>query len=443
MADVISSVVTITITVDSVGIQVANFGIPLILSANAAFADRIRFYTGTAAVLVDFAATTPEYLMAVKLFGQVKQPAKIAIGKSPSKPTQKYSIVPTVANTTLYKLYINGTAASFTSDADATNDEIVTGLKAAVDALSGLTLTATLVGSVGSKVLTLTGNAAGNWNAVQVDNPAFLGITQDHVDPGLAADLAAIALEDNSWYMILYPYNSKACALIISAYAEANKKLYFAQSSDSNNATLAIGADAATSLMGQAKTSAYKRTIVDYHPSPSDFSDAAWIGRVAPIDPGRETWSLKNLAGVAAVNMTATHTTNVEAKNGNHYQTVGNVAVMRNGMASSGQFVDLTRFLDWLEATMGAGIFSRMAALDKVPFTDEGVSIVEAEIRAALDEGVGRKAISTDTPYVVTAPKVATVSTANKNLRLLPDMKFSFVYSGAIHKVQVNGVVSI
>lgn len=443
MTALLSTIISMSITVDSVGVQQPGFGIPLILSSTATWTERTRFYTSLAGVLVDFASTTPEYAMAAALFSQTVQPAKIAIGRCANKPTQKYSIVPTVVNSTDYKVRVGANTVTYPSDANATNDEITDGLATLINALTGDTTTASTPGGSGSHVLTLTANAAGNYDAVEVLDPSLLAITQDHADPGLAADLGAIAAEDNSWYVILYPFNSKACAIVIATYAEANKKLYFVTTSDSNNATLAIGSDTTTSVMGQFKTSAYKRSIALYHPAPDSFASSAWVGRCAPLDPGSETWSLKTLAGVAAVNMTTTHVTNVEAKNGNHYQSVAGTNMVRNGLASSGQFIDITRFLDWLEATMSAGIFSRLAALDKIPFTDAGVAIVEAEVRAALDAGVAVGGIAADPPYKVSIPKVKSLQTSDKAARLLKDVKFNATLSGAVHKVAIVGVVSI
>ena len=98
MSGEITSVVVITVTRDSVGVQQAGFGIPLIVGHSATFGERLRFYTGVDGVVVDFATTTPEYKMAVVLFSQNPKPEKIAIGRAALKPTQKYTITPVVAN---------------------------------------------------------------------------------------------------------------------------------------------------------------------------------------------------------------------------------------------------------------------------------------------------------------------------------------------------------
>lgn len=444
MSGLLSSVVSLSITRDSLGVQQAGFGVPLIVGHSATFVERLRFYASVDEVFVDFAATTPEYLMSVAIFSQNPKPERIAIGRAALKPTQKYTLTPTVANSTAYKLYIDGEDYSYTSDASATDTEIVDELATLINADTGTHgFVATTPGSPGSETLVLTANTAGAWGAVEVDNIALLAIVQDHADPGLATDLAAIAVEDDSWYFILYPWNSKACAIVLATYAEANKKLYICQTSDSNNATLAIGSDSTTSTMGQFKTSAYDRSAPMYHPDPAEFSDAAWVGRNAPKEPGSETWGLNTLAGVDAVDLTSTHRTNIEAKNGNHYESIAGVNVTQPGKVASGEFIDVIRGIDWLEARMAEAIFSHLAADNKVPFTDRGIAVVEADIRSVLQQGVDANLLTDDPAFVVTVPKASAVPSADKAARRLTGVKFNATLAGAIHKVTINGTVSV
>lgn len=92
---------------------------------------------------------------------------------------------------------------------------------------------------------------------------------------------------------------------------------------------------------------------------------------------------------------------------------------------------------------MGAGIFGHMAAVSKIPFTDKGAAVVQGDVDAALRAGVKVGGISEDPPFATSVGKVKDVSSANKALRILPDVKFAFTYASAIQKVQVTGVVSI
>ncbi len=444
----LDQVVSLTITRDSVGVSVPGFGIPLILSANAAFADRVRSYTSLAGVEADFATTTPEYLQAALLFSGSNKPEKIKIGRLANKPTQRYRItVQTVTNSQIYKVKVNGTEASFTADGTATNDEIVAGLVSAINtALGGSRASADTTDGTGSHKLLLTAASAGEFLGLDVravnDNLDLLTVIQNHADPGLAADLAAITNADADYYFILHPYNSVACISAISTFAEANKRLFVAGSSDTNNITLADGSDS-VSVAKVAKVAALSYTSIWYHHDSGAFVDSRLVGACAPLDPGSETWAFKSLSGVAATVLTATHQTNLEAKNANYYQAVAGASITFPGKVAKGDFIDLVRFLDWFRATTQAAIFSRMAALSKIPFTDPGIAIVEAELRGVIGQGVDVGGIATDPAPVVTVPRASAVSSANRTARILPDVKFTWTYAGAIHKVTISGVVSL
>ena len=144
----LSDFVNIQISIDSIGIARAGFGIPLILSANAAFSELIRFYSSTADVLVDFAATTPEYLASVNFFSQNNTLDLLAIGRGALKPTQQYTIgAAQVANSTAFKIRARGpgvtdTTVSITSGGSATAEAIHSALVTALNAVAGKNFTA-------------------------------------------------------------------------------------------------------------------------------------------------------------------------------------------------------------------------------------------------------------------------------------------------------------
>ena len=48
-----------------------------------------------------------------------------------------------------------------------------------------------------------------------------------------------------------------------------------------------------------------------------------------------------------------------------------------------------------------------------------------------------------DGPFIITAPDVSEVSSQNKIDRILPDVNFTATLAGAIHVVQVNGVIQV
>ena len=162
-----------------------------------------------------------------------------------------------------------------------------------------------------------------------------------------------------------------------------------------------------------------------------------------PTEPGSITWKFRELAGIAAVPLTATHRVNLVAKNANFNQDVAGANIMAEGTTADGDFIDVQRGIDWLDDDMSKAVFIVLKAAEKVPFTDPGVAVVQAEVLASLQRAVDRTILAADPAPVVTVPLVADIATVDKAARTLPDVKFTGTLAGAIHKAIIDGVVSV
>lgn len=440
--------VTITITQNSVGVTRAGFGVPMILSATAAFTERIRFYTDLAGVAVDFATTTSaEYLAAQAMFAQTPAPSRIAIGRSALKPTliiQVSAVNPTANITYTYKLTVRGkgfadTVLTFTSDGTPTDAEYATLVVAALNGVASKNYTATGAASP----VSVTGTTAGDWFSIEVGDPSTQKVTMTHADPGVATDLAAINLENSGWYALYTLYNSKAYGVAAAGWIEsAGLKIYACESCDTNSITTAVGN---TELLDTIKTNAYTRTLGFYHPSPANMAAGALLGRCLPLEPGSVTFFGKTLAGVTPVNLTATHRQNLVDRRASSYETVANVNITFGGQVGSPTtgFLDVRRDLDWLQDDMTKAVFGAVVGANKIPFTDPGIATVENEVRGSLKRATDKGILAESPAFVVTVPAATDVDTANKSARTLPNVKFSGTLAGAIHKVALVGTVSI
>lgn len=81
---------------------------------------------------------------------------------------------------------------------------------------------------------------AGRYFSVRVNDPALMTVAQVQADPGLSADLAAIQAENPGWYGLLITSNSDAEILAGATFAEANNKLFFASSQNSDNLSATV-----------------------------------------------------------------------------------------------------------------------------------------------------------------------------------------------------------
>jgi hypothetical protein len=435
----LEDIVDVTISSTGPAVTSVGFGTPLILAAHTRNADRIRFYEDLAGMVDDGFTTDDEaYRMASAVFSQNPRPQRVAVGRRANQPTQRWALTPTAENAATYTVEVDGVPATFTSDADATVAEIIAGLKAAIDALGKAVTTTDQV-----TFLRVVANAAGAFFGLESTTPTRLALAQDHADAGVAADLDAIQLVNDSWYVILHPFNSRAELTAIAAWAEAHNKLFIAQTQDTVVATGGYDATGAADVGSDLDRLGYARTALIYHPDSGAFADAAWAGRVLPLDPGSETWKFKSLAGVAAAVLTGTQRTNLRAKSTNFYETLAGLAITQDGVVSAGEFIDVVRGRDWLQARLREDVFGRLANAQKVPFTDAGIAIVEAAVRARLKNAVDIGFLSSNPEPTVSVPRAADVPEADRAARLLPQVSFDATVAGAIHRIRITGRITV
>ncbi len=538
----LSEIVLVNITQDTVGQTQPGFGTPLILSHNATFPERVRYYSSTLEAAVDWAVTSPEYRGIKAALSQTPHVEQVAVGRAVVKPTQQYTIGQVAlrnSDARSYRINVDGqgvtpTTVAFTTDSTATASEIHNGLVTALNIVVGANYTATFApltvagtvftatnadekfhatahgfstgdgplqvtnsgGSLPTGLLTVTnywvividantfflatslanalagtnlaistdgtgtqtiasvgtalrpaspflvtGSAAGNWFSLEVTDVTALSNKQNHADPGITAELDAIAIEDNTWYCLLTNYNSTAYVEAASAWVEAQTKIYLFNDVNTDSITTVpnVGTDAGAVLHTLAPT----RTAGTYHPSPVGMFSASWAGRVLPIEPGSENWMFRTLAGVLPTKLTTTHRNNLIGRNMNWYYTVAGKNITRAGTVFSGNFLDVTRGLDWLQDDMTKAIFNPLAANDSIGLDDAGISTVENDIIASLDRAVKRKILKANPRPIVVVPTAADVADTDKALRQLPDITWSAELEGRINKVIVNGVVSV
>jgi hypothetical protein len=507
MAD-LSDIITVTVVVQNPGVTAAGFGVPLIVSHSATWAERVRSYANLSEVDDDFASTTPEYAAAQKIFQQEPTVPLIKIGRAALVPTQRYGIsVFAVTLAAVYGLtigYQNGTAqeASYTAAGAtawtittayaqgylvendtgkhyictiagtsagavgptgtgsaivdgtvtwmyagagavgvANNDAIVYNLMLDVNAFATpvLAITNSLQGSVAAKTLRILANAAGAFYDVRILNPLLLTNSQDHADPGIATDLAAIATETDDWYGLITLFNSEALIAAAAAWVETDDKLYIAASCDTQIIQVVDGS--ATDIAHDIKASGYHRTHVIYSSKPGQFVDAALMGRVFPFDPGGVKFNQATLTGPTPDTFTSTHKTNLVAKFAGWFYIFGGLNIVGGaGKAGSGRSLDITRDLDWFAARLSERIANLIIsrAPKKIPYTNNGIALIEAQMRAQVQDGERVGMISTDEPRTVFVPKAEDVDDADKAARELNDCTIGFTLSGGIDKVNVN-----
>lgn len=434
----LSDIVQVSVLTQTAQVKQPGFGVPLIADYHNRFPERIRYYTDLAGMVSDgFLTSDAAYKAAANLLAQNPQVTKVGIGRRANAPDMQVEITPTAQNSKLYSVKVTGPTgasgtASFTSDASATVAEITAGLTSAITTLA----LPNVVASDQTTHVRVKADAAGKFIAVESLDLQVLSVKQTHADPGIAADLAAIQLENDEWYCLSLTTASSAEILAAAAWVESAKKLMLQRSQDGD-----ILAAPTTDIASSLKTANYFRTALIFHPDGNTFAGAAWAGATMSLDPGSLTFAFRQLAGISKTPLTASQVTNLKAKNCNFFADYGGIGLTQDGKVAAGEWVDIIRDRDWYESRLRTLVFSVLANNLKVPFTDNGIGLIEAQVRKATREAIlaGFLAEGTDA-YII--PKAADVASVDRAARRLATIKVSARVAGAIHVVKIDATIT-
>jgi len=259
-------------------------------------------------------------------------------------------------------------------------------------------------------------------------------------DPGLATDLAAVRAEDDDWYALLLDSNSRAEIIAAAAIVESldPRKVLVAQTSDTD----CTDADSITDVMYLAADLDRFRTVILYHPTVGAGAAAAYVGNAIAYDPGTVTWKFRELAGLTSYTLTSAQRAAVLAKSGNLIETVAGRSITCDGKVSGGEWIDVIHGLDWLRARMAERVFGVFVSqpAGKVPFTDKGIALLHTEVRAQLQEAQDRDVL--DVGWTTSVPTAASLSSAQRQTRVLPNVTWAGRVTGAIHAITIRGTVA-
>jgi hypothetical protein len=437
----LSNIVTVNVSTLTSAVKQAGFGVPLIVDYNTRFLERIRYYTSQAGMISDgFTVNDAAYKAAGAILAQTPNVARFAIGRRATIPDQQVDLTASVGHLTTYAVDVIGPAgvsgsATFTSDATATLAEIHAGLIAAINALAaGVTATDL------TTFIRVKAAVAGQWFSVTVRDATKLSAAQTHVDAGIAADLAAIAAEPGAdFYGVTMTTQGRAEITAAAVWVESNKKIAIFGTQDVDVISTGLGTDIASTL----KTANEFRSIAAYHPSPSAFIGAAWLGATLALDPGSLTFKFRKLASVPLTTLTETNLANLRAKNAGWFTDYGGVGITAEGTTAAGEFADVIRDRDFLESRLQTDTFSVLANNPKVPFTDAGIAMIEGVIRARLLSAVSAGILADSPAPAVIVPLASAVAGADRTARKLKPITFTARLAGAIHAIDITGTVTV
>lgn len=389
-----------------------------------------------------FVVTDECYKMAQALLAQSPSVKSFKVGKRSLPPTKSIKLTVTNATTGyIYKFYVDGTLITYTVPGASTPTSVATALTALIDPLANVAATssgAVITMTAASGVLFDVQDWRGNTQVPGGDSG--MTIEDATTDPGVATDLAAWRSADTDWYGVVFDSIGKLEQAAASVWAQSNGVLLCIDAVDSEILNPSDVDDAAIT----AKNAAIDRAAWFVGTENLLHRTAvAMLGSRLPRQPGSDTWKWKTLATIKPSNLTEGEKTAIKNKNANTYSIMGGLSMIEDGKVASGEYADVIRFVDYLQAEMQSDVLDALANAEKIPYTDAGVDVIKGCIAGTLGRGVAVGGLAKAPEPSVEAPLVADISSANRGTRTLPDVTFLGRLAGAIHYVNVSGVLSV
>ena len=272
-----------------------------------------------------------------------------------------------------------------------------------------------------------------------------------HSELTVTESLTAINNVSGAWYGLVLSNDIADATIETALWVENNEKLFFPITDDSDVVDLSDANDTTTDAH-LLKVAKYERTMLTYAIDASQYTNVGIMGRILPLDAGTYTAKFKTIITGVVDDLSSTQSFNAREKLCNTYEEVGGRNIYREGTTSSGEFVDVIIFVDWLKARMAEDVYATLAKNDKVPYTDQGIQLISNSMMQSLETGLNRGAISPEIyddndlqvgGYIIEVPRLIDTDQTDRQNRLLRDVKFQAWLSGAIHKVIINGTVTV
>jgi hypothetical protein len=426
----LSTIVQINISLATVSPSRASFGVPLLMAHHTRNVDLFRDYTSLAGMISDgFTVNDQAYKLAAAVFGQRPRPPIVRVARLPTPATNwiaELDLVGMVAGQRCQFVFVDSVGATRTVDVAFVTSPTATATAAAAAAADARITAATTRVVFNSGTPGVRGYVRGI-----TGYGAYRDITADWAyDTALTACLNA----NPGFYAVAIDVDSDANITDVAAWARTNSRIFGASPQYTDPAGYATVASALRTGDNDRAFSLITRDDPEAHPA------AGWLGGVLARDPGKATAAYKPVRGLTPDAWTAANLTTLNTNNTNYYVEVNSVSLTYPGKMHGGEWIDVTRDVDWLEARMAERLLALQVNNDKVPFTNVGISMIGNEVRGQLAEAVAAGVI--DANWTVTLPDVLSVPSADRTARNLTGVEFEARLAGAVHTVVINGRIT-
>jgi len=303
--------------------------------------------------------------------------------------------------------------------------------------------TVTLLATQGVRVTTITGTVTFDGDSTFTTGSQVQTIVPEMLSP---VETLELANETTGWYVACpagIPENQyKNC----SEWTEAHTKLFAYTYLDTEDPIPSI----------YFRSHGWLGLEHDFQepedvPISNHYVHVAATARGLSFPAGRETWAFKRVAAVMPSNISTTLERALQEDHSNFVLRRAGRNITMNGQVRGGEWIDVIRGRDWLQNDMQLRIFNLLLMHPKIPYTNDGIAMVENQMRASLLAATDRGIVAPDEydtednlvpGFVVSVPNSANITPTQRASRVLVDCKFTARLAGAIHAVRVDGVLT-
>lgn len=462
MADV-NEIVDVQISRTTLALEEADFNTSLFITNEQVFAERSRkYYNATDLITDGFDANGEAHADALAFFSQKPKPTQMIVGKRTATSQDLGLVDSDIKNNTIYTVTIsNGVlteSATATSSATAEDDlaSARTSILAALD--TDMTAEFSLATQTLNIGVSITVPVAAGLTVV-LDRVSIVGGSYETITDMYSAQVG----HDNGWYTIAMYTKAEVDVLELAGLVEADYKLYIMSSANAENKLVIADGDSAVTddIAGKLNELNFDRSAAIFNAfADSSYIESALTGKKLTTVPGASTWMFSNLSGQIADNLSPTESATLLGKNCNTYEKYIGVDMIRQGTVASGEFIDVMRGADELRNRIQVEVFRALVVEanggSKIALTDEGVATLIGIVNAELARSAGVNFIQSKVTiqnaagqdevipgYAVEADLASSIPANQRALRYAPDIRFSAILSGAIHKTVIRGVLSV
>jgi hypothetical protein len=478
----VSRLVRVVVNLSPLAAARRTFGVLMIAGDSSVIngLERFRSYDTIEGVADDFGTTAPEYLAAVKYFGQTPKPKSLMIGRWLRVASSGFNtggiltaIEQTIATwqaitTGGLVIVVDGVTKTLTG-LDFSGAANLNAVAAIIDAaLSGASctfsgsqfkITSDTTGVSSTVGYGTTGAGTNLAPLLKLTSSTSAGLV-----PGYAAETpvqcaAALADISNAWYGLMFQASTQPTddqSIAVSDFIEALtvKRVYGATITDSTVLSAAVTSD----LASRQKAAGYLRSFCQY--SQNAYAVASFFGRAFSVNfsANRSTITLmyKQEPGVTGENLTATQANVLKDKRCNVFVDYDNdTKIIQYGTMSGPAFFDEIHGLDWFEDAIQNSCYNLLyTSPTKIPQTDAGANQFVNAIGGVCDEAVNNGLIAPGTwnaegfgqlntgdylktGYYIYAQPMALQAQADRETRVAPPIQTAVKLAGAIQEIDI------